>query len=192
MRKNLLVGLVLAAAAIVVVFVSAWLDLELESVALLGVALGAVLALVPDRSPLLRLAGFAGGFVIAWIGYVIRAAVLPDSTGGVSVFVALVLVLAVAVAAVSGGRIPVWTPLLGAAALAGAYEYTYAAAPPEVASTSMSAATALLLTAAVGFLAAAVVAPAGEPTPTAPRRARRSSHDDAETNTLDEMMENAK
>ena len=37
--------------------------------------------------------------------------------------------------------------LLGAAALAGAYEYTYAAAPPEVASTSVSAVTALLFTA---------------------------------------------
>src|SRR5687768_9289062 len=42
MRKNLLVGLVLTVAAVLVVFVSAAFDLELEPVALLGVALGAV------------------------------------------------------------------------------------------------------------------------------------------------------
>ena len=66
MRKNVLVGLVLTVAAVVVVLVSSVFDLELESAALLGAALGAVVALVPDRSPMMRLAGFAGGFVAAW------------------------------------------------------------------------------------------------------------------------------
>lgn len=187
MRKNLLVGLVLTVAAVLVVFVSAAFDLELEPVALLGVALGAVVALVPDGSPLMRLAGFAGGFVAAWIGYVVRAAMLPDSTGGRAVAVGLVVVLAVAVVAVALGRIPLWSSLLGAGALAGAYEFTYAAAPPEVASTSVSTATTLLFTLAIGFLAAALTAPASEqrvePTRRAPKRV-----DEGDAGRLDDMM----
>lgn len=187
MRRTMLVGLVLTVAAVVVVFVSAWFDLELEPVALLGVSLGAVVALVPDRTPLMRLAGFAGGLVAAWIGYVARAAMLPDSTGGRAVAVGLVVVLVVAVAAVGMQRIPLWSALLGAAALAGAYEYSYAAAPPEVASTSISAVTALLFTAAVGYLATALVAPGGEQLVERTHRAARP-RDDAEPGRLDDMM----
>lgn len=192
MRKTLLVGLVLTVASVLVVVVSAWFDLELESVALLGVCAGAVVALVPDRTPFARLGGFAAGFVAAWVGYLLRAAVLPDSTGGRAVAVGLVVLVSVGVAAASLGRIPVWSTLLGAGALAGAYEYTYAAAPPEVTSTSLSSATALLLTAAVGFLATALVAPDGEqPTPRGialPRRRR----DDATDRLEDLMMEDNK
>ncbi|HSE08950.1 MAG TPA: hypothetical protein VLB29_09800 [Nocardioidaceae bacterium] len=194
MRKTLLVGLGLTVAAVLVVFVSAGLDLDLEPVALLGVALGGVIALVPDRSPLVRLAGFAGGFSVAWVGYLLRAGLLPDSAGGRAVAVAFVVVAAVAIAALTLGRVPLWSTLLGAAAFAGAYEYTYAAAPPEVASTSLSAATSLLLTVAVGLLAAAAFAPGGEQSvaPTRPRAASKPT-DDAENTSLDDlMMENAK
>lgn len=188
MRRTLLVGLALVVGAVLAVFISSWFDLELEPVVLLGVALGAVIALVPDRSPLMRLAGFAGGFVAAWIGYFLRAAVLPDSTGGRAVAVGLVLILVVAVAAVSLERIPLWSALVGAAALAGAYEYTYAAAPPEVASTSVSTATALLLTAAIGYLATALAVPAEGRPAGGVRRTRRPKTDDDETDRLDDMM----
>lgn len=82
MRRNFLSGLALAIAAVLVVVLSATFDLELESVALLGAALGAVVALVPDRGPGARLAGFAFGFAIAWIGYVARALLLPDTSSG--------------------------------------------------------------------------------------------------------------
>lgn len=142
MRRTMLVGLVLTVAAVVVVLVSAWFDLELEPVALLGVSLGAVVALVPDRTPLMRLAGFAGGLVAAWIGYVARAAMLPDSTGGRAV---------------------------------------------AVASTSISAVTALLFAAAVGYLATALVAPGGEQLVERTHRAAKP-RDDAEPGRLDDMM----
>lgn len=160
MRRTLLAGVVLAVAAVLVVIVSSALDLELESVALLGCALGAVVALVPDRTPLVRLGGFVAGFVAAWIGYVVRAALLPDTAGGRAVAVGLVVLLCVGITAASMNRLPLWTTLLGTAALTGAYEFTYAAAPPELASTSVSTATTLLLNVAVGFLAAALVVPA--------------------------------
>ena len=186
MRKNVLVGLVLTVASVLVVLVSSVFDLELESAALLGAALGAVVALVPDRSPMMRLAGFAGGFVAAWIGYIVRAALLPDSAGGRAVAVGLVVVLCVAIAAVSMGRLALWSTLLGTAGFTGAYEFTFAAAPPEVASTSVSVATTLLFNVAVGFLAAALMAPSGEPRSEGVRR--RPGRADGDLHKLDDMM----
>jgi hypothetical protein len=170
MRATLLAGVTLAVAAVLVVLLSAALDLELESVALLGAALGAVVALVPDRTPLARLGGFAAGFVAAWIGYAVRAGFLPDTAGGRAAAVGLVILLCVGVTAATVDRLPLWSTLLGTAGLAGAYELTYAAAPPELLSTSLSTGTTLLLNVAVGFLVAAVVAPS------AATGLRRSGH----------------
>jgi hypothetical protein len=190
---------VLAVAAVVVVLISSALDLELENVALLGAALGAVVALVPDRSPAARLGGFAAGFVVAWIGYFIRAALLPDSDGGRAVAVGLVVLLCVGVTAASVGRLPLWSALLGTAALAGAYEFTFNAAVSEVASTSVSTATTLLFNVAVGFLAAAIVAPTNRSDSSTPRHAGPSdddsthdsaAHDDSQLD--DFMMEKTK
>lgn len=192
MRRTLLVGAVLTVAAVLVVLISDLLDLKLESAALLGVALGAVVALVPDRSPLMRLLGFLAGFGLAWVGYLLRAGVFPDSTGGYAVVVAIVLGLCVAVAAASLGRIPLWSTFLGAAAMAGAYEYTFAAAMPEVMTTSPSAATSLLLTAGVGFALASLLAPRDTATAPAPRRERTSKHQQNDSTALDDMMEKSK
>lgn len=178
MRRTMLVGLVLALASMVVVLVSSALDLDLESVALLGAAMGAVVALVPDRSAVARIAGFAGGFLVAWVGYLVRAALLPDTSSGRAVAVGLVVLLSVTLVALARDRIPLWAPLLGGGAFAGAYEFTYAAAPPEIMSTSFSTATTMLLNVAVGFLAAALVAP-GETGSNAPHipEPRKAEHD---------------
>jgi len=191
MRKTIFAGLVLALAGALVMWLSAFFDLELESVVLLGVAAGAVIALVPDRTPLFRFLGFAAGFVAAWVGYFARAAVLPDTDGGRAVAVGLVLLLCVAVFAVSLGRLPLWSTLLGAAAMAGGYEYTYAAAPPEVLTTSVSAATSLLFCIAVGFLVAATVAPTTREAGAVTRRPR-ADDDHEHTNFDDLMMEKTK
>jgi hypothetical protein len=187
MRKSLLVGGVLIVAAVVVVVLSDLFDLKLESAALLGLAVGAVVALVPDSRPGLRLAGFAAGIVAAWIGYLVRAGFLPDSVAGRAVSIVLVLGLCVAIAAVSAGRVPLWSTLLGAAALVGAFEHSYSAAPPEVMSTSVSAVTSLLMTAAIGFFAGALTAPRDR---AAVPAGKRSTSD--ETHSLDDMMEKAK
>lgn len=186
MRQKTIAGLVLLAAPVLVIALSAGFGLELESYVLLGVAVGAVVGLVPDRTPVVRLGGAAIGVLIAWVGYVVRAAVLPDSAGGRAVTFALVLLACVALAAVVDA-LPLWSLLLGVAAVAGAYEYTFAAAPTEVVSTSLTAVTALLLTAAVGFLASSTFSTPAEtaatphPTPTTERTAR-----------LDDLMEHSK
>jgi hypothetical protein len=191
MRRTLLVGLGLIVVGVLAIFLDSWFGLDLEPVALFGIAVGAVLALVPDRTPFLRLTGFVAGVVVTWVAYFLRAGVLPDTAGGRAVALGLVIALAAGIAAVSFGRIPLWSTLLGAAAMAGAYEFTFDDAPPEVATTSVIAATSLLFTAALGFLVAAVFAPAGEQPPE-PREPRWPGSDDEETHSLGDMMEESK
>ena len=189
MRKELFVGLSLSVAALVVVLISGALDLELESTALLGAAMGAVVGLVPDRTAAVRLAGFVGGFVFAWIGYFVRAALLPDTTAGRGVAVAAVLLLCLGLTLALQGRLPLWAVLLGAGSFAGAYEFTYAAAPPEILDTSVTTATTLLLTAAIGFLSVAWFGPEHEHAEERELAERRAHHVPSQ-NTTDSQDDN--
>lgn len=118
----------------------------------LGVALGAVLGLVPHGSPLLRVGGFAVGFAAAWLGYLLRAGMLPDSDVGRGIAAVVVLAIVTAVATASADRIPLWSGLVGVGALVGAYEAGYTAEPTDVVSASTVAATSVLLAVAFGFV----------------------------------------
>ena len=122
----------------------------------------------------MRPGSLVGGFVAAWIGYIVRPRCCPTAPASAAVAVGLVV-------AVRGdrrrevGRLALWSTLLGTAGFTGAYEFTFAAAPLEVAPTSSRVATTLLFNVAVGFLAAALmprpVSPErGRPPPSGPRR----------------------
>jgi hypothetical protein len=189
MRTTLLTGLALIVGGLVVIFLSSTMGLELEGTALMGAAIGAVLALVPDRTPVARLGGFLGGFLAAWVGYLVRAAVLPDTTAGRAVALVLVIALCVGIAALSLDRVALWSTLLGAAALAGGYETRFATAPSEVVDTSMTAVTTVLLTVGVGFLVAALVAP--QP-PAGHRADTTTAKDDGDDTQLDALMETSR
>jgi hypothetical protein len=135
--------------------------LDLDQVALLGVALGGVVGLVPDRTLTWRIGGFLVGFAAAWAGYAARAGMLPDMAAGRAVAVFAVLVVLVAVAVVSGEHVPLWAMLVGSAAMVGAYEQTYAASPSLFLTDSPTAATTVLLAAALGVTGSMLV---GDPT----------------------------
>lgn len=159
MRRTLLTGLLLVAAAFLTVMLGSWLDLDLDSTALLGFGAGAVVALIPHATVGRRLSGFALGVVLALVGYVLRASVLPDTASGRAAFAALVVALCVVAAAVSLERLALWSTLLGAATFAGAFEAIYTLAPPRVLENSFDSVTALALCVAIGFCAAIVAAP---------------------------------
>jgi hypothetical protein len=195
MRRTLLAGLLLVIATGLTVLVGEALDLEVEAVALLGVATGAIVGLVPDQTVSRRLAAFALGLLAAYVGYVVRAAVTPDTSAGRAVAAAFIVLLCVGVYAISGGRLPLWSALLGSASLAGAYEFTYTQAATRVLDTSVSSATALMLCVAVGFL----VATTAQPGPRNPGSATEESrgteppaHDESRSARLDDMMETSK
>ncbi|GEA81814.1 hypothetical protein [Cellulomonas uda] len=178
MKRYVMAGLVLAVLTTVVVGTSL-LGAEGAPVVLLGAALGGALGLVPDGSVAARAGGFVAGALLAWIGYVLRAAALPDSAAGRAVAALVVLGIGVVVVAAARGRVPAWSPLLGVAAVAGAYERVYAADPSAVASTSVETVTSVLLAAAVGLLATAFLAPASGAARAAGRTATsRGAHAD--------------
>src|SRR5687767_5345999 len=77
MRRTAIGGAILAVIAFLLILFGQALNLELERVAMTGAALGAAVALVPDRPPLFRALGFAAGFLVGWGGYALRAGVLP-------------------------------------------------------------------------------------------------------------------
>ncbi len=185
MPRTLFSGLLLVAATFFTVLLGGWLDLDVDSVAVLGVAAGAVVALVPHASLGGRLAGFAVGVVVTLVAYLVRAALLPDTSGGRAVFAALVVALCVVAAVVSVERLALWACLLGAAVFAGAFEETYALAPPRVADNAIDTLTALLFCVAVGFCAAVLAAPGRARTATTTATATHVRSDD-------EVLEDAK
>lgn len=172
MTRHLLAGGVLALGASALVLLSGFLGTEVQGVALLGAALGGAVGLVPDRSPGLRAGAFAVGFAAAWLGYLLRAVALPDARIGRAIAVLVVVLVCLAVAAASAGRLPLWATLLGAAAMAGAYETAYTANPTAFLTTSPAQATAVLVAAGLGFLSTAVLATAFQP-----RRAEAQADD---------------
>jgi hypothetical protein len=159
----MLTGGVLVVAAVAIVMLSSTLGLDVESVALMGAATGAVIALVPDRTPQARVIGFLVGFGASWLAYLVRAGFLPDTHAGHALAVGLVVIVCTLVAGLSRDRVPLWATLVGAAALTGSYETTYVEAPSQVLSTSASSSTSVLLAVALGFFAVALVAPGRRP-----------------------------
>lgn len=159
MRRYILAGLVLAVLTTAIVLLSGALGLDVENVALLGAALGGALGLVPDRSPAQRAGAFGVGFAAAWLGYLLRAALLPDTTAGIAIAVLIVLALCLAVGVATSGRLPLWATLIGAAALVGAYEPVFAADPTTFVSASATSAASVLLAAGAGYLATSLLGP---------------------------------
>jgi hypothetical protein len=157
MDSRIVKGAVLALFGALTIGFGHLFGLELDQVALLGVTLGAVVGLVPDRTLGERIVGFAFGFVLAWMGYAIRAAVLPDTATARAIVVFVVIAAAMLIAVASQGRLPLWSFLVGSAALVGAYEQTYAASPSLFLTDSPVAATTILLAVAMGVIGSVIL-----------------------------------
>lgn len=166
MKSTLIFGVVLAVLAGVAVLLGDLLVLDLRNV-ILGAGIGAVLGSIPERSPILRIAGFLIGIVIAWVAYAVRATLLPVSVWSVVIVAVGTVLLLTVVAVVSAGRIPLWTLLLGAVGMIGAYEWSFLDSPTDFINQSLAAMASLILTAGVGVVAAVAAAAAvgarGEP-----------------------------
>jgi len=159
--RTLVTGLALAVTAFLLADQGAIFGADLPQVALLGAAAGAVLGLVPDRLAAARLGGFLTGFASVWIGYALRAGVLPDIPMGRAIAAAVVVAIVTLVAVATANRLPMWAGFVGVATLLGSYETTFAATPTSFVSDSMTAVTTSLLAAAFGFLVTVLLSDAG-------------------------------
>jgi hypothetical protein len=159
MRRTLISGGLLAITAAALADHGSHLGVAVPRAALLGVALGAVLGLVPmSRTDRLwgRAPAFVVGALFAWLGYALRAGVLPDIPMGRAVAAIIVVALVTAVAVVSRERLPLWAGLIGVGAVVGAYETAFNQAPTAFTSESTTTVTVVLLAAACGYLAATI------------------------------------
>lgn len=111
-----------------------------------------MIGLVPDRSLAERIGGFLAGFGLAWIGFAVRAAMLPDTSAARALVVFVLIIVAMGVSLASASRLPLWSLLVGAAAMVGAYEQTYADSPSLFLTDSPVAATTVLLAVAMGIV----------------------------------------
>jgi hypothetical protein len=175
MRRTLITGGLLAIFAALLAQFGGALGLDEIRSALLGAAIGATLGLVPTAEPPIgRAAGFLVGFVLGWVGYALRAGVLPDTGAGRAIAAFLVIAVLTGICAASVGWLPLWSGLLGVAAIAGAYEFAFGIDPTAFTSESVTAATTVLLAAAVGFLVGGLGAAfSGQPAPTPEHAAPR-------------------
>lgn len=150
-------GLCLAILGALTVGIGQTFGLDLDQVALLGVALGGVVGLVQDRTLGWRIGGFVVGFAVVWAAYAMRAGVLPDTSGGRAVAIFGVLMVLVALSLLTRANLPLWSMLVGSAAMVGAYEVTYTASSPTFMTDSPVAATSVLLASAIGVIGSVIV-----------------------------------
>jgi hypothetical protein len=156
-RSAVVVGVVLTVLGALVIDHGSRVGLQLIHFGEMGLAVGAVLGLVPDRMPAARAGAFVIGFLVTWGGFALRAGFLPDIPLGRAIATAIVLAVVTAATAVSFGRLPLWAGLLGVAAFSGGYETTYSTNPAGFVADSMTAATTIALAVGLGFLAVTLV-----------------------------------
>jgi hypothetical protein len=178
------VGSALALTAGAVVDHGAAFGADLPKVALLGVAAGAVLGLVPGRPVPFRLGAFAAGFAAVMVGLSLLRATLPDIPLGRALAAVVVVAIVTAVATATADRLPLWAGLLGAATLTGAFQ-TILAAHPEAGTgtttTVLTATTTALLSAVVAVFVTQAVTTALTTTATASTDPAGESHAPAGT-----------
>jgi hypothetical protein len=177
-RSAVVVGVVLTVLGALVVDHGARVGPQLIHLGEMGLAVGAILGLVPDRTPAARAGAFVVGFVAAWGGFAFRAGLLPDIPLGRAFATAAVLAAVTVATLVSFGRLPLWTGLLGVAAFSGGYETTFSTNPAGFVGDSMTAATTLALAVGLGFFAVTLIDGLVRPrpdssSPTAPPPPRR-------------------
>lgn len=190
MARTAVGGAILAVTAFFLILFGDALNLDLERAGLVGVALGAAVALVPDRTPWLRAAGAALGFLVMWGGYAVRVSILPDTDMGRALTALLVLLVLMGISVATLTRVPLWSLLIGAAALGAAYETTFMILPSAFPYESPTAASQMALAAGVGFLAASFLAPTSEPgrSQEAVPRPRPDRSDEEPSAKLDSLM----
>lgn len=153
MGRTFIAGGALILAGVVAIVLDSLLGLGLGFV-LFGIALGGVLGLSRDGTPLGRLGAYSVGFVIVVIAYLGRVLVGNASTLGLIIGVVAVILPVAAVSALTRNRLPLSAGLLGVATVVGAYEAAFLASPQNIQSELLPVASAAIFPVALGFLAA--------------------------------------
>lgn len=155
MRLTTFMGLFLTVAILISAAVSNLLNLQFANI-MLGVAIGGALGRYAFVSPLVRVASFFVGFLLAWMSYGVRAAVMPADSMSLAIVAAVLFLVLTLIALATRNRLNLGSMILGVAAVSGAYEAAYNAAPYLFVSQSTASAAAVLVPVSLGWLAVAL------------------------------------
>jgi hypothetical protein len=156
MKRTVFGGLALCLAAAFAVYLGDALDLGLPN-PLLGISIGGVLALAPGLHRVARLVGFIIGGGLALVGYGLNAQFMPQNSAGISLTAIFTIGLGTAAAALSFGRIPLWSVLLGIAGFTGAYDYTYSDKPYDFLNSAVASPVGMLVVFGIGYVTGALI-----------------------------------
>ena len=157
MGKTFVQGLVILLAGIVALVLNQLLNLGLGSITF-GLVIGGVLGLVSDGGPVGRVGAFIVGMLVSMILFVVSILLLNTTFVGQVVAIVIGLGLITTICALTGGRLPLWAGLLGAALVTGAYSTAFQTNPAGLLTELPQYVTQALVPAALGFLGAIFVA----------------------------------
>ena len=168
--RLLFLGLVLGVFALVIYLLPGWFGSLAIAYSVPGLAVGTVVALLPEVNPVTQLMGFIMGLLLAFASYVVRGAFLPYTNWSSALVVLLLFAAIVGVTAILRSRAWFVSMLLGAGLLYAVSELPFRVAPSAYV-VSAVAMMAILFGFGMGYLATTVlgleVLTAPEPT-TAP------------------------
>jgi hypothetical protein len=153
MRRTIVVGLSAALIGGIGIWLGGIFNMGFSNT-ITGVGGGVILAVVPERSPLLRLIGFLIGYVLGAFFTAMILGLIPGGTTTVGMAIAfLIIFIPIAlISALSANRILVWTMLLGALVFTAGFGAGALAEPWTAADKFPGAFFSILAMSSIGFL----------------------------------------
>lgn len=148
---TLIGGLSLAVLALVIYLLPAQLGKPVISYTVLGLAMGAIVGLLPGADPANQISGYFTGLLLAFASYVARGGLLPYTKGSSAIVVLLLLVVVTGITAIVRKRAWFVLMLLGVATMYGSVEPAFQEAPTTYIALAGLAFVGILLGFGLGF-----------------------------------------
>lgn len=150
---TLIGGFSLAVLALVVYL----LGTPLIAYTVLGLAMGAIVGLLPGADPANQICAYFAGLLLAFASYVVRGGLLPYTKGSAAIVVLLLLLVVTGITAVVRRRAWFVLMLLGVATMYGTVESAFQAAPSAYMTLAGLTFVGILLGFGLGFAVSALL-----------------------------------
>src|SRR5271169_6852557 len=150
-------GLVLAVFAGVIYLLPDQLGTPAIAYTVFGLAIGAVVGMLPDADPVARLMGFTLGLLLAFASYVVRGGFLPYTKWWSAGVVVLLLAIITGIAVLFRSITWFASMLLGAGILYGVVELQFQAAPSAYLASLALAFLSILFSFGLGYMVTTVL-----------------------------------
>jgi len=150
-------GLLLAVFAVVAYLLPDQFGAPAIAYTVLGLAVGAIVGLLPDADPVARLMGFTLGLLLAFASFVVRGGFLPYTKWWSAAVVLVLLAIITGITALFRSSTWFVSMLLGAGILYGIVELQFQAAPSAYLASSAVAFLSILFSFGIGYMVSAVL-----------------------------------